>query len=231
MSADATVFNRIGLELMAHLHCQAPLAAVTPTEQIAPAPAAGALPASTPSGRVILVTSARPGEGKSFCAQALATALAAQQTGDVVWVDAAFDTAPPEDDASRRGASGLSEIMTMGSLQGLAPARSGPQQLWRLGRGVLAQSALLYRPLDVRRALFALRAGFALSVLDAPTLDGCGALLAEVDAVVVVVDARHTPRHVVQAAISRAHLAPGRLAGVVLNHRPRPLPRWLGGEA
>jgi Mrp family chromosome partitioning ATPase len=182
------------------------------------------------SGRVILVSSTGAGEGKSFVAQGLARALAEQQDGDVVWVDAAFDRPPADADISRRGAAGLSEIMTLGSLQGLAPAGAGPDRLWRLGRGVLAQRALLHRPDAVRKGLAALRAGFALTVLDAPSLDGCGALLEEVDACVLVVDARRTSRVAAQRALADARLGSGRLAGLVLNHRPRAVPRWLGGD-
>lgn len=217
---DTTLFTRIGLALLAHL-ARHPRAGEPAIAADTPPPAAG---------RVILVSSARPGEGKSFVAQGLAAALAEQQEGDVVWVDAAFGTPSADTDISRRGAAGLSEIMTLGSLQGLAPAGAGPERLWRLGRGVLAQPALLYRPETVRRGLFALRAGFALTVLDAPCLESCGALIAAVDACVFVVDARRTPRHVAQAALAKAAFGPERLAGVVLNHRPRPVPRWLGGE-
>ena len=217
---DATSFERVGLGVLEHLERQG-TAAVQPS-------ADG--DAGTMSGRVVLVTSTRAGEGKSFVAQGLAAALAAQQDGDVIWVDAAFDRPPADSDISRRGASGLSEIMTLGSLQGLAPAGSGTGRLWRLGRGVLAQPALLQRPDAVGKALMALRAGFALIVLDAPSLSGCGALLAQADACVVVVDSRRTPRHEARRALVDAQLGPGRLAGLVLNHRPRPIPRWLGGD-
>ena len=181
------------------------------------------------SGRVILVSSTGAGEGKSFVAQGLAHALAEQQQGDVVWVDAAFDRPPADADIFRRGASGLSEIMTLGSLQGLAPAGAGPDRLWRLGRGVLAQPALLQRPDAVRKGLLALRAGFALTVLDAPALSGCGALLEEVEACVLVVDARRTSRTAARRALAESRLGDERLAGLVLNNRPRTLPRWLGG--
>ena len=207
---DTLLFPRIGQGVLEHLERQ---------DVAAP-----------PAGRVILVSSTRAGEGKSFVAQGLAAALAEQQDGDVIWVDAAFDRPPADGDIFRRGAAGLSEIMTLGSLQGLAPAGGAVGRLWRLHRGVLAQPALLQRAGDVAKALTALRAGFALIVLDAPSLDGCGALLAQADACVLVVDARRTSRREARQALAEAGLGAGRLAGLVLNHRPRPVPRWLGGE-
>jgi Mrp family chromosome partitioning ATPase len=220
MSArDPHLFARIGLGVLEHLN-RLPVPHATAPGGVQPALA----------GRVIVVTSARAGEGKSFISQGLAHALAEQQGGDVVWVDAGFDKPAADGDPARQGAAGLSEIMTLGSLKGLAPAGGGPERLWRLGRGVLAQRSLLYRPESVRKGLTALRAGFALTVLDAPTLASCGALLAEVDACVMVVDARHTSRHVAQQALAEARIAAGHLAGLVLNHRPRPIPRWLGGD-
>ena len=217
---DATPFERVGLGVLEHLEREGG-AAVQPS-------ADGE--AGTMSGRVVLVTSARAGEGKSFVAQGLAAALAGQQEGDVIWVDAAFDRPVSDPDISRRGAAGLSEIMTLGSLQGLAPAGHGAERLWRLGRGVLAQPALLQRRDAVGKALMALRAGFALIVLDGPALAGCGALLAQADACVMVVDSRRTPRREARRALVDAQLGPDRLAGLVLNHRPRPIPRWLGGD-
>ncbi len=217
---DGPLFERIGLGVLEHLtrHHGAPVQPAAEGD------------AAILSGRVVLVSSTHAGEGKSFVAQGLAAALAEQQEGDVVWVDAAFDRPPRDPDISRRGAAGLSEIMTLGSLQGLAPADAGPSRLWRLGRGVLAQPALLQRPDAVSKGLTALRAGFALVVLDAPTLDACGALLDAADACVMVVDSRRTSRTAARAALSAAGLGPERLAGLVLNHRPRPIPRWLGGD-
>jgi len=216
-----TLFDRIGLRVLEHLEHHGG-AAVQPS-------ADGE--AGLASGRVVLVSSTHAREGKSFISQGLATALARQQDGDVIWVDAAFGRPPADaDDISRRGASGLSEIMTLGSLQGLAPAGVGTDRLWRLGRGVLAQPALLQRADAVAKALMALRAGFALIVLDAPSLAACGALLAQADACVMVVDARHTGRGEARRALMESRLGPDRLAGLVLNHRPRPAPRWLGGD-
>jgi len=215
-----TPFERIGLRVLEHLEHHGGTA-VRPS-------ADG--DAGLRSGRVVVVTSTNSGEGKSFVARGLAAALAEQQDGDVIWVDAAFDRPPADaDNISRRGAAGLSEIMTLGSLQGLAPAGVGTGRLWRLERGVLARPALLQRPDAVAKALIALRAGFALIVLDAPSLAGCGALLAQADACVMVVDSRSTERGEARRALMASRLGPDRLAGLVLNHRPRPVPRWLGG--
>jgi Mrp family chromosome partitioning ATPase len=216
-----TQVERIGLRVREHLEHHGG-AAVQPS-------ADGE--AGLASGRVVLVTSTHAGEGKSFVAQGLAAALAQQQDGDVIWVDAAFGRPPADaDNISRRGASGLSEIMTLGSLQGLAPAGVGTERLWRLGRGVLAQPALLQRADAVAKAMMALRAGFALIVLDAPSLAACGALLAQADTCVMVVDSRHTGRGEARRALMESRLGPDRLAGLVLNHRPRDVPRWLGGS-
>lgn len=217
---DPGLFARIGGGVLEHLTKHR-----RPARQPTDGDGATAL-----SGRVVLVTSVRAREGKSFVAKGLAHALAVQQDGDVVWVDAAFDTPPADADIFARGASGFSEIMTLGSLQGLAPDGAGPDRLWRLGRGVLAQASLLHRPDAVRQGLTALRAGFALAVLDAPSLGACGALLAQVDAVVLVVDSRRTSRLAAQQALADANVGPDRMAGMVLNHRPRPIPRWLGGD-
>ena len=193
------LFPRIGLGVLEHLERQG----VAPVRPDAEGEAARSV------GRVILVSSTRAGEGKSFVAQGLAAALAEQQDGDVVWVDAAFDRPPADGDIFRRGAAGLSEIMTLGSLQGLAPAGVGSERLWRLGRGVLAQPALLQRPGPVGKGLAALRAGFALIVLDAPSLEGCGALLAQADACVLVIDSRRTSRGDAGRRLPRPGWAPG----------------------
>jgi hypothetical protein len=45
-----------------------------------------------------------------------------------------------------------------------------------------------------------------------------------------VLDARRTARAAAQRALAESGLGAGRLAGLVLNHRPRALPRWLGGD-
>jgi len=213
-------FDRIGRRVLDHLERHGG-AAVQPS-------ADG--DAGLASGRIVLVTSTNAGEGKSFVAQALAAALAAQQDGDVICVDAAFDRPPADGDISRRGASGLSEIMTLGSLQGLAPAGPGGGRLWRLGRGVLAHPALLQRPDAIAQALMALRAGFALTVLDAPTLAGCGARPPPSRTRRPAPAARRTARGDARRALLESRLGPARLAGLVLNHRPRPVPRWLGGD-
>ena len=217
---NALLFQRIGLGVLNFLaRSQASLTT----------PMAAAGRRGRP-GHVILVTSAREGEGKTFVAQGLAAALADQQEGDVIWVDAAFDRSPAQAGDSNRSVAGFSEIMTLGSVQAIGSKDVGPDRLWRIGGGTLAQPALLRHPEAVRKGLAALRARFALTVVDAPPLARCGELLVQSDASVVVVDSRRTSGRQAQRALQDARLGPATLAGVVLNHLPRPTPQWLGGE-
>jgi len=214
---DPTLFARIGLGVLAHLRAQRR--------------ACDGAGAAAAAGGVVLVSSARAGEGRSFVAQGLAVALAGQQGGSVAWVDASFGASV--DDACGGACDGgapvgLAQILALGALHGHAPA--GPARLWRIARGAQARPELLYRPDAVRQGLAALRAGFALTVIDAPPLALCGALLAAADACVMVVDARRTSSPCARQALADAALEPAWLAGVVLNHRPRPVPRWLGGD-
>jgi len=155
-------------------------------------------PGGAGTGRVVLVTSAEAGEGRSFVARLLRATLARQQAG------------------------GAEVLLCDGHLQ---PGRA--QQALPLAGDA---AAALFRPVAVERALAALRAQFALTVIDGPTLGRCGALALQADAVLLVVDAGRTARRRVQRAMAEARLAPEQLAGVVLNRREAGLPRWLGAD-
>ncbi len=159
-----------------------------------PAPEAGAPP---PAGRILLITSARPREGRSLIANALRNSLAAQLSGsgEVVLTDGSLLTGRLANDLPLPRASAL----------------------------------LLFQPAAVQQALQALRDRMLLTIVDGPVLADCGALAQQADAVVVVLNARKTPRRGVEQALAAARVPPERLAGVVLNRHVQALPRWLGG--
>lgn len=180
-------------------------------------------------GAVVLVTSARAGEGKSTVAALLARALASHQEGDVLLVEAGLTEAAG---VERRSGAGLAGLLSGAPLDTLVQVGKMPG-LWHLSRGDGYHASQLFRAARLRDGLMPLRKRFAMTVVDGPELAACGALLAQADSNLLVVDASRTPGPTVKAALDNAlaiaRIGSERLAGVVLNRQPAALPRWLGG--
>jgi Mrp family chromosome partitioning ATPase len=169
------------------------------------------------TGRALLVTSARRGEGKSFVADALAAAFGQQNAGNVALVECI--------ESGSRGTAGQtwSDLVDSGNFA-LEPAAGQLYTRITCGR---SQGSTLYRIRGITRALELLRTRFAMVILDGPNLGDCGVLSACTDAGVLVVDAGRTRREIVKASLQSNSLAARKLLGVVLNQKPQFVPRWL----
>lgn len=179
-----------------------------------------------PDGRIVLVSSARAGEGKSFVAQALARQFQALTAGKVLLVEASLSGKP------KGGASGgWAGLLASGELPADALRATEREFLRVLPAGLGGGDAeqVLFQPGPVSRALQLLRTEFDLVVVDGPTLPRCGALALQADATVLVVDAASTPRRRVQEALAASRLPAAQVAGVVINRQPGYLARWFGG--
>jgi hypothetical protein len=175
-------------------------------------------------GRVLLVTSARRAEGKTYVAAALASALSAQLDSAVALVDVS---------PTSRGMS-LGELSpaTWSDLVGSAltdipqPPKAAAAQPVHIayGRG---DAATMFRSAGVACALNVLRARFAFVVLDGPNLPDCGVLGARADASLLVVNASRTRREIVRGSLRANPIAPEKLLGAVLNETPFYVPKWL----
>lgn len=166
---------------------------------------------------VILVASARGGEGRSLVATRLAEALrdegasalllqVALSGGSAPPVRAIAPSAPP-----RPAEPGLP----------VAAAQTGPLVVSGGPADTLAQLGALLP--DARE-----RHHFV--VIDPPPLDLCPEqvrILPQVDAVVLVVAAEQTPVFAVRQAAAALAQAGGNLLGVVLNKRRFPIPGWV----
>ncbi len=175
------------------------------------------------SGYVVLVTSAKAGEGKSFVAWQVACQLARATAGDVAFVSSIGDGDTPEP-------TGLLDLIVNGVLPETAIQFSPALRLSHVPGGSVSQENALFNVVGVRGAVDALQRRFAHCVIDGPVVTGCGALLLQADAVLLVVDARHTTPSAVRQALRRAGMDSSRLTGVILNHASTDAPGWMVGD-
>lgn len=172
-----------------------------------------------PAGRIVAVTSALPGEGKTTAAVCLAR-VAARSGGRVLLIDG---------DPRRRGVTrmlglnpdaGLAEVLhgaaSWRNLLVLDPA-SGAQILPLSGSGLSADDLFSAPPMDA--LLAELRQAFDLTVIDtAPVLVLADArvLAAKADSVLLLARWRRTPARAVAAAVRILNQSGARILGVTL---------------
>ncbi|MEJ8860002.1 hypothetical protein WKW79_36040 [Variovorax robiniae] len=117
--------------------------------------------------------------------------------------------------AAARKAPDFAQLVAGGLMEATPTANSGTVRFIGGGPGLRAAR---FNVAGVARAYAVLRSNAALTIVDAPALDGCGALLLDADAVLVVADSRHTSPIVIRRAIESAQLDQSRIAGVLLNY-------------
>lgn len=171
------------------------------------------------AGRIIAITAARPGEGKTTLAIALARSLAAAGLR-VLAVDG--DIRQPSFDPvfNCAGAPGLTDHLA--GLAGLEEVirQDGLTPLKILPAGTQAKAALsLFLSPALRQTLFLLRDQFDVILIDAPPAFALaeGRVLARLaDSALLCIRWGQTPRRVVRAAITLLHEAGVVLAGTAL---------------
>lgn len=183
---------------------------------------------SWPTGRVLLVTSARPAEGKTFVARRLAKTLTGMVEGRVMLIDANAENPSLAGNFDANGGGDLFDCLAAGKLlQTSIQATLVPGLFAMPAERSSSRGRFLYRSEAINRVLDGLRASFALTILDASSLANVGSLALRADATLVVVDANRTRRDVVKGALDSPHVDRSKIMGVVLNKRPEYVPRWL----
>lgn len=180
-----------------------------------------------PTGRVLLVTSARPGEGKSFVSRRLARTMAGMVRNRVILVDA--NAANPSLAKAPDG-SGIDffDCIASGALIASGPRPTGISGLYAMPAARSASKGrLVYRTDGTARVLDALRASFDLTIIDGGSISEVGSLALQADATIVIVDASRTRRDVVKGSLAGPHVDRERIMGVVLNRRPEYVPQWI----
>lgn len=179
------------------------------------------------TGHVVVVTSARPREGKSFVSDLLARGLSRTLQTRVALIDSHGGSEGDDGDGIagmiRRGGPPAQT----GSEDTLIPANDA--RVLRVAAGVGIRTALFHSE-GVLRTVRGLQQRFRLSLIDSPVLADCGALLLHADAVVLVVDSERTDPAIVRRAMADATIDASRFVGVVLNQAPKfASSRWRAG--
>ena len=178
------------------------------------------------SARTILISSARPSEGKSFTAMALARALTRLVGPKVLLIDANFRHPTLHRAFGLPNGYGLSTALVN---RGFDPGLPVPvnRRLSVLPAGDTARQGLLFQSAVARKLLADVRRHYGTVIVDGGTLDTCGALARAADGIVLVVDAQRTRQEVIRGAMRQVGLPASHYLGVVRNRQPKYIPDLL----
>lgn len=175
-----------------------------------------------PAGNLVMVTSSRPGEGKSFTATNLAISIASERDYTVLLIDADFtrpnvlrilglESSNGLIDVLENPSMDLSEVLIRTNIDKLTLLPAGPAH--PLSTELLASHRMANMVKEIAR-----RYSDRIVIFDTPpilsTSEPC-ALAMHVGQVVFVIEAEKTPRSVVKEALDLINVGPK--IGVVLN--------------
>jgi succinoglycan biosynthesis transport protein ExoP len=182
--------------------------------------------------RTILVTSSRPGEGKTTIATNLA-AIYAQSGKKVVLVDA---------DLRRPNVHGMTGVQNRMGLSTLFKAQLPIEKVWRKRPGsdnlyVITSGSPLENPAELLSSekmmliMAELRKAADIVVIDSPpsVVADAQILSSLVDGVILVLQPGKSPIDEAQATLTQMKTAGARMLGVVFNRIPRNRSHYYGG--
>jgi Mrp family chromosome partitioning ATPase len=175
------------------------------------------------TGKVILVSSARADEGKSFIAKMLAATMATLDDEPIALIDANLYAPTLHEDFGVSNKQGFSDCVAAGGLV-VEPTQIGSSKLSLLPIGSVIKPGLAFKAQRVAAVLDALRERYRFSIIDASVLNDAGAMPHLADGVIMVVDASRTRREVIQGVLSKVSLPPEKMLGAILNKREQFIP-------
>lgn len=179
------------------------------------------------SGRVVYITGAGAGEGKTFVARALAMACASAGGNRIALVDGNMERPWSRDGAA--DAPGLSDWLS--SQEPVLPEAASPEldNLHILPAGRSCMPGLLFKREAVAQVLSNLAAQYDLIFVDGAGLSDSGAnsVLYQADGILLVVDGSRSRREVVQSVISGLGIEPERFIGAILNKKIHYIPGFV----
>lgn len=182
-------------------------------------------PASLP--KVVYVTSAIAGEGKSFVSQAISKSLVSSSVHRVLLIDGNMDAPSPLSKGKSSGLSNYFSNQTENILKSVI-------KLERYGfdflpSGTMCKPGLLYLRERVESLLQDLAGHYDIVVIDGASLlkSGANSLAHSADGVVLVIKGDKTSKDLIKEGMAEFNIDKEKYLGAILNQRPKYIPDFL----
>jgi len=176
-------------------------------------------------GRAVLISSARPEEGKTFVARNVASFLAELSPDMVLLVDANLERPSLHAAYGVSNDIGFSDALAHGRF-GEVPVHPTLQPNLKLMTvGQTLKPGVLFRPQHFADFLAHFGRNFGVILFDGGLLGASGCLPHQCDGTIMVVDAGNTRREVIQGVMAQAKIERSRYLGAILNKRMQYIPR------
>ena len=179
------------------------------------------------TGRVVLISSARNEEGKTFMARAIAQYMADLSNDRVLLVDGNLDRPSLHQHYALKNGLGFSDCLVNGDFAGATVQDTAQANLKIMTVGQTRKPGLLFKPQSFAAFLQHFGSQFELILIDGGLLGASGCIPHQSDGIIMVVDASKTRREVIQGVMAQANVERSRYLGAILNKRMQYIPRAL----
>ncbi len=177
--------------------------------------------------KIIYITSAIAGEGKSFVSQALSKSLVNSSVHRVLLIDGNMDAPSLLSKGKGKGLSDYFSNNTTDILNTIVKVDKHGFDF--LPAGTLCKPGLLYMHERVEQLIDDLSGHYDLVLIDGASLlkSGANSLAHRADGVVLVIKGDKTSRDLVKEGMSEFNVGKDNYLGVILNQRPKYIPDFF----
>lgn len=189
---------------------------------------APAVHAEAGNGRSLLITSARPGEGKTFISRIIAHHALQLSNEKVLLVDGNFENPQLHLEYNCTNQNGFSDCLGTQEWDKAVFHTTAVPGLTVLPAGSNCKPGLLFRKEPLTNFLRFAGSKFGIIIIDGAILKiGGNSLASQVDGVALVIDSSKTRREVIQGTMDSLHIDKGRYFGAILNKKAHYIPKFL----
>jgi capsular exopolysaccharide synthesis family protein len=179
--------------------------------------------------KVMYVTSAGDGEGKSFVAASIAAHAAAMTDNRVLLIDGNMENPSLHQYFDVPPIPGFSDALRSSDWQNISCLETSIENLFVLPAGSQRRAGLLFKQHVVGEFLEAVKSRFDLVIFDSASIirSGANSVVNLADGIVVVIDASSTRKQVLSYALSELAVDDEKIIGAVLNKKIRYIPGFI----